>query len=600
MNYAEFLMGPKGLTLTTGSFWECRNLGLLKIMARVMENLLGAGVLKDQYTVRINTADGPTRDKAPESHNFLEFHTGADNRSESNLFPDYVFGNWWHIGLNDFDKFTSEICERNSRSSIVDGRLFWIGNLQGIWQRNRYVEMARANPTKMVGEVMSWTNNGSRPTKFVSTKDYCDYKYLIDLTGHACSGRLKLLPFCNRPLFIADRKFWSWSDIVILKQGLHIPVANDLGDLIEKHDWAENNEEEAFSNSASLLEFCRVNLTYEKACDQATRLVAEAMDDAKKSLRIAPSKRIKFDVVVAHYKENLSWVDKLSHEDIGQIFVYTKGDKDPALKNPKVRNLRLPNVGRESHTYLSHCVDQYDSMKAGSADFVFFLQGDPHGLNENKIPEWIECVTDNGLLHTYNFRISSPFDFLNKGRCQSWAGATDPASCDVKEWCEKFIKTGCKFENMPIFWNACFGVSTERILSNPVEKYTRILKDELNTINPECGHYCERLWYYIFNMDDIKSEVRAADCYDFWGGVAGRKHYGMMRLNRDGSIGFYSHPNESFWREEGESVILMDRMKKPTSVLKRSGDGGWAGSFLGDPSTLHRLTPMASPSSSLR
>jgi hypothetical protein len=597
MNYAEFLMSPKGLTLTTESHWECRNLGLLKIMARVMENLLSGGLLKDQYTVRINTADGPTKDKRPGVANFLEFDTGADNRSNKDLFPDYVFGNWWHIGLTDFDKFTSEVCERNDRSSIVDGRIFWIGNLQGIWQRVRYAEMARANPEKMIGEVMSWTNNGSRPTKFVSTKDYCDYKYLIDLTGHACSGRLKILPFCNRPLFIADRKFWSWSDILILEQGLHIPVANDLGDLLERYDWAERNEEEAFSNSSALLEFCREGLTYDKACEQATRLVAAAMDEVGRKTSSRAGKKMKFDVVVAHYKENLSWVERLAHDDINNIFIYTKGDKEPVLKNPKVRIVRLPNVGRESHTYLSHCVSQYEQMKAGSSNFVFFLQGDPHGMNEVRVPEWMECVSSGGLKYTYNFRISSPFDFLNKGRCQSWAGATDPASCDVKEWCERFIKKDCEFSGVPIFWNACFGVSTERILSNPSEKYKKIIDDELNTINPECGHYCERLWYYMFNMDEVKLDVGVQDCYDFWGGVGGLKHYGMMRLNKDGSVGFYSHPNESYWRSEGDSIVLMDRTKKPTSVLKRSEKDHWVGSFLGDPKTVHRLTPVGDPSS---
>lgn len=591
MNYAEFSISPTGLVLTKGSKWECRNTGLLKIMTRVMENLLHRDLLKDRYTVRINTADGPTRDRRPNDRNFMEFDTGVDGLNDEGIFPDYVFGNWWHIGLVDYDEFVRDICESNSHDRIEDDRLFWIGNLQGIQQRIKYVELSRSHPERLLSEVMHWTNGGSRPTKFVPTKDYCRFRYLIDLTGQACSGRLKLLPFCNRPLFITDRRFWSWSDIEILKQGLHIPVREDLGDLLERLDWARENWSVASGNSESLLNFCRRELTFGKACERATRLVSEAIGNIRSVVR--PTKKIKVDLVVAHYREGLSWIEKVDDERIRRIFVYTKGEKPPALKNGKVVNMRLENVGRESHTYLRHCVDQYEAMKGGSTDFVFFLQGNPHGMDDKRVSEWIDCVAENNLKHTLNFRISSPFDFLNNGRCRTWAGATEPAAFDVKGWCEEFVRADAKFDEVPIFWNACFGVSVDRILSNPPEKYRRIAEKELSSINPECGHYCERLWYYIFNMDEAGDKVVLDDFYEFWGGADGRKHYGTVRLKLDGSIGLYSHQNESFWRSEGESIVIMDRSRKTTSILNKVREGEYEGHFLGAGKSLHRLVSLA-------
>lgn len=577
--------------MTEGSRWECRNTGLLKIMARVMENLLHKGMLRERYTVRINTADGPTRDRRPNDRAFMEFDTGVAGLDGERIFPDYVFGNWWHIGLVDYDEFVKEICENNARERIEDDRLFWIGNLQGIPQRIKYVDLSKMHPEKLLCELMHWTNGGSKPTKFVPTKDQCRFRYLIDLTGQACSGRLKLIPFCNRPLFIADRKFWSWSDIEILKQGLHIPVKEDLGDLVDRLDWARDNSEEVLRNSDLLLDFCLREMTFDKACDRATRLVLDSIGDIRSVVR--PKNKLKADVVVSHYREDLSWVEKIEDERVRRIFVYTKGENNPVLKNDKVVNINLKNVGRESHTYLNHCVSQYEEMRDGSADFVFFLQGNPHGMDDIIISDWIDCVSENSLRHTLNFRMSSPFDFLRGGRCSTWAGSTEPAEFNVKGWCENFVRSDAEFNNIPIFWNACFGVSVDRILSNPQEKYRTIVENELSSKNPECGHYCERLWYYMFNMDKYVDRVEIDDLYEFWGGPEGDKHYGVVRLMSSGRVGLYNNQNESFWKIEDDSIVILNALNKPTCVMKKVGDGRYEGPFLGASKSLHRLVSLS-------
>ena len=119
-NYVQFLIGPNGLVMTTESRWECRNAGLLKIMTRVFENLQESKLLKEEYTVRINTADGPSKDKRPEVQNYIEFDTSTEVIDESKTFPDYIFGNWWHIGLINFDDFAGEICANNQKDIIKD------------------------------------------------------------------------------------------------------------------------------------------------------------------------------------------------------------------------------------------------------------------------------------------------------------------------------------------------------------------------------------------------------------------------------------------------------------------------------------------------
>ena len=276
--YAQFLIGDKKLVMTEQSRWECRNSGLLKIMTRVFENLQGSNFFKEEYTIRINTDDIVTKDRIPEVQNYIEFDTSTESMDESKIFPDSFFGNWWPIGLVDFDDFVKEICDSN-KNPIKDHRIFWIGAPQNVQQRIKYLELCKNHPDKLCGDEIGWTNNGMTPTKFVPIKDHCNFKYLIDLTGQGISGRLKYLPFCSRPLFITSRKFWAWSDILILKQNLHIPVKDDLSDLFEKYYWAEKNQEVVLDNSINLLNFCKTNFTFTKVCEVATKMIVNAVKE---------------------------------------------------------------------------------------------------------------------------------------------------------------------------------------------------------------------------------------------------------------------------------------------------------------------------------
>ena len=299
---------------------------------------------------------------------------------------------------------------------------------------------------------------------------------------------------------------------------------------------------------------------------------------------------MKFDIVIAHYKENLNWIRNLDHPSIRRIFVYTKGDVVPDLSSDLISHSYLPNVGRESHTYLWHCVHNFRDIESGLAsDFTFFLQGSPHSMNPQRIGEWMDEVEDNGLSFTLNYRISSPYDFLASGRCKSWAGETSPSDCDVKEWCERHVKEGVDFSRMPVFWNACFGVSSERISNSGRDRMARINQSELSTLNPECGHFCERLWYHIFRMESAPKYEAKDDLWDFWGGPEGKRHYGVIKLRRDGRVGLYDNFNERSWRGEGDSVLLVDERGKTTSTLKRISDDEYLGPHVGGGS-MHRIT----------
>ena len=304
---------------------------------------------------------------------------------------------------------------------------------------------------------------------------------------------------------------------------------------------------------------------------------------------------MKFDIVVAHYKENIDWTRELKHPSVGRIFVYTKGPVVPDMNDGRFLHSYLPNVGRESHTYLWHCVHNFEDISANRrSDFTFFVQGSPHSMNAARIHEWMDEISLNSLKFTLNYRISSPYDFTNSGRVSSWAGSTHPAKFGVKEWCENYV-CNADFSAMPIFWNACFGVSNERIVASGRDRLAHIQQSELSTLNPECGHFCERLWYHIFRMEGADSPEMPEGFWHFYGGPNGENHYGIMKLREDGQVRFYDNYNEKYWAKEEDSILLKDGRGNVTSTLNKVDENEYVGIFVGSQKSTHRLTKVRIP-----
>jgi hypothetical protein len=70
------------------------------------------------------------------------------------------------------------------------------------------------------------------------------------------------------------------------------------------------------------------------------------------------------ELVVSYYRENLKWLSEVRDY---KITIYNKS-------NVEIPNtIKLPNVGREMHTYFHHIVLNYDNL----SDWVFFTQGEP-------------------------------------------------------------------------------------------------------------------------------------------------------------------------------------------------------------------------------
>ena len=62
-------------------------------------------------------------------------------------------------------------------------------------------------------------------------------------------------------------------------------------------------------------------------------------------------------LIISRFKEDISWLN--SYKEF-KLYIYNKGD-EVAYNNCK-NIINIPNLGRESHTWLYHIVNNYNKL----------------------------------------------------------------------------------------------------------------------------------------------------------------------------------------------------------------------------------------------
>ncbi|MBC7636956.1 MAG: DUF3431 domain-containing protein [Acetobacteraceae bacterium] len=211
---------------------------------------------------------------------------------------------------------------------------------------------------------------------------------------------------------------------------------------------------------------------------------------------------------MARYNEDLGWLDGLSFQP--RVLVYNKGDAidAPALAalNPRATAISLPNVGRESQSYLHHIVANYDDL----ADVTIFVQGRINDLGANVFPDLADylapAVRDGFSASDLELFFSNmAFDIDIHGklmrdpryRAGIERGDIEAAGGDIREFAAAFL--GPLPPVMVVSFSGCFAVSRDAVRGRPKAFYETLLKALSRHRNPEIGHYMERLWCAIFS-----------------------------------------------------------------------------------------------------
>ena len=190
-------------------------------------------------------------------------------------------------------------------------------------------------------------------------------------------------------------------------------------------------------------------------------------------------------IVVARYNEKLDWINNLEN-----VIIYNKGNDDIYLNTIKHPIMKLPNVGREGHTYYQYIYDNYNNLD----DYTIFLQGNPfdHSPNLFKTIKDIELLIKQEKINFKN--ISEWIISMSLEGCPCHHGLP------LKDVYKKLFVNKDEITNSFQFGaGAQFIVSKETIQKHPKEFYLNIINLLNYDINPIEGFVIERFHTLMFS-----------------------------------------------------------------------------------------------------
>ena len=207
-------------------------------------------------------------------------------------------------------------------------------------------------------------------------------------------------------------------------------------------------------------------------------------------------------LIISRFNENLEWLEGYQNFN---IVIYNKGEK---LNSNSFKNIiNIDNVGRESHTWLYHIVENYNNLD----DVSIFLQGRIDDLNcmsyknpykyLKKINKIGFAVSRLGLLGPFHWDDNVGLPNMPKYAEQWYKNEISRSKCGFRKFAKKL------FPGIPIFvatsYGGCFAVKKELILSHKLSFYQNLLETVSKHKNPIEGHYLERLWCYMFTKNRL-------------------------------------------------------------------------------------------------
>jgi len=198
-----------------------------------------------------------------------------------------------------------------------------------------------------------------------------------------------------------------------------------------------------------------------------------------------------YSIVIAYYDEDISWTNTTTVK----THVYNKNSNSPGPNT-------LPNVGREAHTYVHHIITHYDNLDP----VTVFLQGTPFdhmpkGCIQQLVAEaetHPSGLSQNAKVHEVGNN-NAYFDFTIKVHAGKPVAPFESGKT-FGEW----LKTVANYRyTMSPRWyiGACFAATREAIRSVPLDQWLSIYESLSYDINPVTGHYMERSWYMLLDLE---------------------------------------------------------------------------------------------------
>jgi hypothetical protein len=211
---------------------------------------------------------------------------------------------------------------------------------------------------------------------------------------------------------------------------------------------------------------------------------------------------MKYKIVIARYNETLDWLKKkVFHYP---YIVYNKGPNSDFYKSKYFdKEIKLKNIGRESHSYFTHIIQNYDALD----DITIFVPGSLDSKNKYSRSvrlmketrgDTFACIRESVFKKHKTFKIDN---YL----CTNKKNSTLNPDAKIKKskvrpfgkWYNKTFKQHHK-KSTCFTMNSIFALTKETILQKPKSYYESLLKQVNDHHNPEEGHYFERAWDTVF------------------------------------------------------------------------------------------------------
>lgn len=257
--------------------------------------------------------------------------------------------------------------------------------------------------------------------------------------------------------------------------------------------------------------------------------------------------------VLSRYNENNHKFFDLIHRGYSKnIIIYDKG------KKLNSNTIKLPNVGREGHTFLTYIVENYKNLP----NEILFSQYDP-----------MDHVKLSGSEKLKSFLLGDFIDFS----CMNSTSYDEIVAGRYINWKSMFSKIFNKFSDEDYYRflhigtsiNGIFKVKKEAILKHELDFYKKCLRLLDYHINPKEGFFFERAWKPIFfhpgshkknnikNLIDIKIIPQEQNYFPdrlYSGDVKFKLRYkknglGTIYLHESGTI-MSAYKNINFFSEE--------------------------------------------------
>ena len=110
---------------------------------------------------------------------------------------------------------------------------------------------------------------------FLTPKQQCSYKYLINVDGHVSAYRLSLELSSGCCLLIVKSKYKMWFTHMLKEYIHYVPVNDDLSNLIEQIKWCRNNDEKCKKISINAKQFSEKYLSKQSILDYLQKILYE-------------------------------------------------------------------------------------------------------------------------------------------------------------------------------------------------------------------------------------------------------------------------------------------------------------------------------------